>query len=378
MSRRTIQNAGYVYVVAPDIDLPIVQRTWSLVITQLIDELTGFAPDGQVQLHCDNHNFTARVGTGGFAGLAAIPAKATPLLATQSYTAKLSLTASEYLSDSQVVTLLANPAFPGSFTPLDLGTWPLHRNAISIYGSVNLVTASGLVAVAGASVSLTSLWRNAAQPAAPYDLVTLSGVLAAARPAASTLQKVLMTLPGPTWSLVAEAEPGTASVVLSNATGLAVGNVLGFDLGDPDRAEYATVASISGSVPATVTLALPLGFLHFAWTSTALVTPTAPGTANPVGIAAIAGDRVVLVNHPVNGISSGDVVSITGGTAPIEYQTAALFSVTTDALGNYRMPLLSRVVQFELTANDGVHTPLVSRVVPAYGNDSNRVDFLLS
>jgi hypothetical protein len=51
--------------------------------------------------------------------------------------------------------------------------------------------------------------------------------------------------------------------------------------------------------------------------------------------------------------------------------------VTSDALGNYRLPLLSRVAELELTANDGVHAAVPLLVIPQYGYQDNRVDFLL-
>ena len=83
------------------------------------------------------------------------------------------------------------------------------------------------------------------------------------------------------------------------------------------------------------------------------------------------------MNSPVAGIASGDVVAISGGVSPVEYQFASIFAVTSDALGNYRLPLLSRVAELELTTNDGVHAPVPLPVIPQYGYQDNRVDFLL-
>jgi hypothetical protein len=382
MSRRTVTTATYSYVIAPDADVPVAQRMWSIVITQLLDELTGSAPDGALQLSCNNSTFTARVGSGGFAGLAGIPAKVTPLLATKNYPVTLSVTADGFVVDSKAVTIPANAAFPGVFTPLDLGVWPLHRDPVSIYGSVNLATATGPVPVAGASVTLSTLWRRVGQPPAALDVLTLNGALSAARPIAATVQQVSMIPVGGPYQLVAEAGPGSGAVLLSNTVGLGPGSVLGLDTGDPDRAEYATVASISGSVnpaqPATVALRLPLGLLHFALGSVVSVSPLPAGAVNTLGVDAIAGDLVLLVNQPLAGIATGSVVAINGGASPTEYRTASLFAVTTSALGNYRLPLLSRVAQLDLTANDGVHAAVTELVIPNYGDESNRVDFLLN
>src|ERR1700722_17497152 len=146
MSRRTVTTPDFVYVIAPDVDLPVLQRTWAVVITQLTDELTGNAPAGAVRISCDNPNFTPRVGNSGYAGLAAIPAKALPLLAAQSYHVTLSVAPEGYIPDSRAVTLAA-----GVFPPPPLPVWPFHRDPISIYGSVNLATATGPVPVGGAS-----------------------------------------------------------------------------------------------------------------------------------------------------------------------------------------------------------------------------------
>ncbi len=381
MTRRTFDTADYEYVVSPDADVPVAQRTWAAVITQLTDELNGNAPDGSIRMSCDNPNFTARAGSGGFAGLAVIPARAMPLLTSQNYPVTLSVAVEGYVPDSQALTILADALFPGSFTPLDIGVWPLHRDPLSIYGSVNLATASGPVAVVGASVALTKLWRLVGTAPAALDALTLNAPLGAARPAGANVQQFSMTPAGTPYQLQKETAPGSGTVLLSNTVSLGVGSVLGFDLGDPDRAEFATVVGISGSVnptqPATAALALPLSFLHAAWIPVQRVTPAATGPANALGVAAIAGDRVLLMNSPVAGIASGDVVAISGGVPAIEYQFASIFAVTSDALGNYRLPLLSRVAELELTANDGVHAPVPLLVMPQYGYQDNRVDFLL-
>jgi hypothetical protein len=359
----------------------VAQRTWAAVITQLTDELNGNAPDGAIRMKCDNPNFTARAGSGGFAGLAAIPARAMPLLTSQNYPVELSVAVEGYVADSQAVMILADASFPGSFTPLDIGVWPLHRDPLSIYGSVSLATASGPAAVAGASVALTKLWRLVGTAPAALDALTLNTTLGAARPAGANVQKFSMTLAGTPYQLQKETAPGSNAVLLSNTISLGVGSVVGFDLGDPDRAEYATVVGISGSVsptqPATAVLALPLSSLHASLIPVQRVTPAATGPVNAIGVGAIAGDRVLLMNSPVAGIASGDVVAISGGVPTIEYQFVSVFAVTSDALGNYRLPLLSRVAELELTANDGVHAPVAQLVIPQYGNRDNRVDFLL-
>jgi len=382
MTHRIVQTENYQYVIAPDVDLPIAQRAWAVVITRLIDELTDDEPAGWMGLECSNRNFTTRIGTGGFAGVAAIPLKAMPLHAFMPYPMTLSVTADEYVADSKDITIAADVLFPASFTPVNLGDWPFHRKPVSIYGSVNLAAATGPAPVPGAAISITSLWRKVGLPPAALAPLSLSGVLAAARPAASTVQVYSMTPTGTTYQLVKEAGPGSTSALFSNTLGLAVGNVVGFDLGDPDLEEYATVLSISGSVnpaqPATVQFTFPLQFLHFSLAQISQVTPAPTGAVNNVAVDAIAGDRVLLLNSPIAGIATGDVVAINGGTATTEYQSAAVFSVASDALGNYRLPLLSRVAQLELTANDGVHAPLPQLVLPKYGNPDFRVDFLLN
>jgi hypothetical protein len=246
---------------------------------------------------------------------------------------------------------------------------------------VSLATASGPAAVAGASVTLTKLWRLVGVAPAALEALTLGAPLQAARPATANAQRFSMTPAGTPYQLQKETAPGSSKVLLSNTVSLGVGSVLGFDLANPDRAEYATVVSISGSVnptqPATVALEFPLSFLHAALIPVQRVTPAAAGPVNAVGVAAITGDRVLLITSPMAGIASGDVVGISGGLAAVEYQFASIFAVTSDALGNYRLPLLSRVAELELTANDGVHAAVPLLVIPQYGYQDNRVDFLL-
>jgi hypothetical protein len=387
MARRTYTTTSRRYVIALDVEPPVALQTWAIVMTRIRDELTQRAPDARVRLACDNDAFVPRVGPQGEAGIAAIPAQATPLLNGTAYPVRLSVSADGYVDDARDVTIPSQPSFPAAFTPLDIGVWNLHRQPVDILGRVEL--RQPLVPdtiVVGAVITINRLWHQRPTTLAPgpdpFEPLALSAPCIAARPSLGSVAATTMLVTGGPFRLEREAAPGTSAVLLSNTSGLTPGDVLAFEAADVERAEYVAVSSIDGSAgptqPAIVNLRFPLQRVHRRDVLLDLVTPQPPAATNTIGPAAIAGDRTLLLQSPITAIATGDVVEITGGAAAAEYHIASLATAASDTRGQYRLPPIGRVFQIELKADDGVHTPVLQMVVPEYDAGENRIDFLLN
>jgi hypothetical protein len=377
-----IVDGNWTYVINTDPDVRIAQQPWALVKIDLRDEMTLEPVTSPTRVTSDHPEFTGVARSDGGAGLAVVPASVLSKLKTANYPGVISVDAQGYLPESRNFTILANPTFPDDFQPLDLGQWPLHRQPVAIYGRINLIAGGATTPVAGASVTMTKLWRRVPSPVLspppdPFTLVSLNPVLSAFRPVATTIVRRSLIPVASTFVLLSDLQPGTSSLLLSNTLGLAPGSLLAFDRLDLEHREIVAIASIGGSSgpgqPSPVQLRFPLAYRHFGVEVVAL---GVPGPSNTLGVPAIVGDRVALANSAA-GIVSGNLVEINGGTAGAEYRTASVFSVLSDVRGFYLLPLLSRVGQIELTANDGVHTPVAQTVIPEYNQSRNRVDFIL-
>jgi hypothetical protein len=380
MAREVIDANNRQYIVNFDEDLPVAKRIWALIKISLVDELTGAALSTPARLTADRPNFKTRVGAQG-GGVVGVPFDVLSTLNINPYPTQLSVEAHGYLADTRNVIIPANPFFPGTFQPLNAGDWPLHRRPVALFGRVTLQSGTGLAPVVGAQVSITKIWRKVppavVPPPDPFPPVSLQPDIYAARPVGATLRRQLFVAVPPTFLLLARQNAGDVSLVISNTVGLGPGSVLAFDRMVPERAEYVSIASISGSLtptqPATVRLNFPLFYPH---TGVELVTPLALGVGNNLGVEAIREDTVVLANS-LAGIASADLVEISGGGPAAEYHQLFTFHAVTDARGAYRLPPLSRVARLELVANDGIHAPLPQIVYPDYRQEVNLVDFTL-
>jgi hypothetical protein len=380
MAHSTLTEKNWQYVVNTDADLPVAQRLWAVVKTELRDELTNGPLAGSTRLTSDHPEFIGIARTEGGAGLLGVPANVLSQHKTQTYPLRVAVDSDGYVPDAKSFTIPSSLLFPTDFTPFDLGIWPLRRQPISIYGRVSLISGTDLLPVAGAHVSLTKLWRIIPSPVLnpppdPFVVASLRPALYAARPVGAAITRQPLNLIPSTFTTQKDPQAGDSWVFLSNTVGLAAGQILAFDRLDPEHAEFLTIASITGSTapsqPASVQLLFPLAERH---TAVELMTPGAAGAANTLGVDAIPGEVILLANS-LTGISNTDVIRVAGGSSGPEYHTAFLFAVLSDSRGLYRLPKLSRVAQLELIANDGVHNPVPQPVIPDYREGQNRVDF---
>src|SRR5262245_22027752 len=141
----SIYNAnGIVYTVALDDDLPRGSLPQAVITVLLVDELTGLAPTGDIQIDSTLAGLTPRSGFGGLAGLAGIPTRALSLLRLKDYDVPVQIRTAGYLDVSTVVTILHTSDFPGVFNPPPMKTILLHRQPVTVTGRAVVSSSSGI------------------------------------------------------------------------------------------------------------------------------------------------------------------------------------------------------------------------------------------
>jgi hypothetical protein len=386
-SRQTITFPDRYYVISPDPRLRAGRITQAIVMAQFQDEHTALAPTAALNAFSSFPRLTARSTTEGIAGLTGIPERALPKLRTDPYDVDFRVTARRYLPFLTTVHFVNQNSFPDIFSPRDLGLVTLHRESVDLFGRVVRATATGNVPASGVNVSITGYWLliptpASAPPATPPNLVSLQpGVFLNRSAASARIRRRDFTVTPDVSELLDDAPAGLASLRLSNRVGLAPGEILRIDPGDPGRTEYLIVLTATGSSdptqPAQVTLRYPGRVAHRPGGRVERVTAAAPGANNNLISDAIPGDAVVL-SSALTGIAGATTIEIDDGGPDPEYHTVSLFSVATDAGGFYRLPALNRVGQLELTADDGVNPPVRRIIVPDYELAENLVDIVLS
>jgi len=386
MALATYSANGITYTVALDDDLPAGSLPQAIITVLLADELTALPPQGDIQIDSTVAGLTPRTGLGGLAGLAGIPTRSLPLLGLTDYHVPVQIRAAGYLDVGIVVTILKTIGFPGVFSPPALVTILLHRQPVTLYGRAVVSSSAGITPAAGATVSMTGLWRtlppaNVIVPPDPPDLVSLNPPLYIDRGAAGTqvAGTDFLGAAGPDKKLLADARAGQSVVRLSDCLLLGATDVLAIDSGDPAVTEFIEVLSIvksgADNLPATVTLAYPLIYNHGRNVVAHKVTFQPPGPPTPLAQDAIAGDCCAFLTTLAN-LGASPFVQVQGGPSPIEYHQVSHFTVTCDSAGFFRMPPLSRVAQCTLKGHDGAHPNIDLTVVPDYSPEGTRVDFV--
>jgi len=161
----------------------------------------------------------------------------------------------------------------------------------------------------------------------------------------------------PPRTLVAAAPAGATRIAVSSTGSLAALDLVGLDLADPDRAERVQVVTVHGPAdplsPAEVELRFPLAGEHREGTLVSRI--VAPGAAPPPVLLmaeALEGDQTLAVST-LAGLTAGQVVRISGGTAAPEYRTTDLYEVTTNADGFGRFPPMTGLAAIAVSAVSG-------------------------
>lgn len=377
-----------VYTISPEPELPDGMKTWAVLQALLVDEITSQAPLDAINLHTSFAGLSPRVAPGGKIGFAAIPVRVFPQLRLKDYPVSYVIQAEGYIPLLRTDTFLSasNPSFPDSFGPLDIGTLELHRLPTVIAGRVVLNTGIAFQGIAGATITLTGLWRtpppaNLVVPPDPPDVVSLNPGLYADRPQIGTTVQGLAFLggPGPDKQLLQDAPAGQSLLRVSDRMLIAVGDILAIDTQDPERTEYVSIKTIAGAStadqPALITLDLPLRAVHRQGAIVHKVQFANVGVATQLTSDAIAGDVCLLVNG-VGNLGSAPFLSLQSGGTPTEYHASSYFSAVSDGQGFFRLPPLSRVAQCGLHSHDGTHTDLNVTYQPDYSQEVSRIDFV--
>ena len=389
MGRTTVGAGDRAYTVSFDEGRRRGDLYQSIVMAQLVDELTDQPVQGVVRVTTDLRGARPKTARNGIAGVAGVPSRLMPALASQPYPFSL-----RFQVDGFVPLLSADLSvpqqmnFPDEFTDVDLGQLALRRDPVALtVRTMQLDAQNRLVALPGATVEISAIWRRLADlsgASASADLVALRPVFYAARPQpGTTLEPVTMTpVAEPERKLVASADPGTGHLEVSRTGTLASGSVVGIDGADADRVEYIEVKAVVGpsdpESPATLVLAFPVQYRHGENAKVAEVTPTTLGLpAADLTAAGFAGDATVFVSS-VASFGGAPVVRISGGLPADEYVTAKTYRVTTDTDGYGRMAPLTRVAAVEITAAaPGPLTAPPMPFTPRYGVFENHVHLTL-
>lgn len=334
----------------------------ALVVAQLVDGTTGAPVASPIRVSADLAGMRARVAGSGFAGLVGIPTEVLPLLGSTSYpTTTVTFEADGYVTRHEPVTFTQQVGFPTGFADVELGVLPLRRTPTGVaVATYDLDPANRPRPLAGATVDVTGWWATVADLGSAPLATPLLGVgpgLSVARPTANLDLPALTAPAEPPRTLIAGVAAGATSVAVSTAGALAVGNLVGLDLGDPDRAERVEVTAIDGAAdpvsPAVLTLRFPLRTAHSG--NAPAVRLVAPALGAPVATqtaVSYEGDRTLRVST-LAGLAAGQVVRISGGGAAPEYRTTARYQLVTNADGVGRFPPLSGAAAVAVSATAG-------------------------
>jgi len=383
---QTFNANDLLYTISPETDAPAGQRIWALLQARLLDEMTGQPPLGAISIESSLPGLNARVAPGGIVGFAGVPLHAFPQLAAQGYTVPVVIQAQRYITvllNAPVAQILT---FPNTFAPTDLGVLQMHRLPTVLTGRVVLNTGIDVTPLAGATVTLTGLWRtpppaNLNVPPDPPDVVALKPALYFGRSAAGAqlIGQDFQGVAGPDKQLLQDANANQVLLRLSDRKQIANGDILAIDPDNPERSEYIPIQSIAGAStddqPATVTLSYPLQSTHRRGVIVHKVQFQQVGIATPLAVDAIAGDTCVFLNA-VNNLGAANLVVVQGGGGPTEYHAVSRFNSTSDAQGFFRLPPISRIAQCGLRAHHGAHPDLDVKFSPDYSNEICRLDFV--
>lgn len=393
MARATVVENGLTYTINFD-DPRVVGRAFqSLAVGQLIDEITNQPISSPVTVTTDLVGATVKTAEDGIAGLVGIPLRVFPQLDTSTYSYQLGFQVQGYTPWTAEIDLAVQPGFPAAFTDVDLGQVAMRRTPFVLKGRTVTLNASNVpVGCAGATVAVTGLWRLtqdidviAGPPVVPFA-GTDPGIYAG-RPVGSTLEIVaLPPVVEPPRSLLDDAAVGATRVTVSQSVGLTPGNVVGFDIADPDRVEYIEIAQIFAAndpnSPADLVLRFPLKRRHKVGALVQKVTvPAAGAPAAILAATAEPGDATIFLST-VAALGASQLTRIAGGASVPEYTQSLLYEATADSDGFYRLPAMTRVAAFEVTATRSVPLPALhspaTLFTPDYALYENRLDLTLS
>jgi hypothetical protein len=390
MSQRVVQLHDRTVLFSPDDLVSLASRLQALVKLQVTDELTGKAPDGEIRLQVKERNITWRMSSDGVGGLIGIPQQVFPALRTIDYVVHFTVHVTGYESRDLEVTINKHSSFPDGFTPTQVNL-SLHRKPIVITGRTTRLINGAVAPMASVQVKVTGIWRtpppaNTVVAPDPPNFVSLHPPLYTDRAASSQFlrRQNLVPVTGNDKKLTGDHVPGSNLLRLSNRLGLAVGDIILIDAGQPDLAEFIAVKTVPTTSPADQTTSITLDYspiyAHRRGTIVRTVTPQPPGANRQFAVDAFSGDTCIFLSN-LTSLATAQEVQISGPPGPDEYHKMMQFSVVSDADGYYRLPPLNRVAQLELHAEKTVGAQTFKTTTafrPDYRQRENHLDFLLT
>ena len=386
MTRRIVEVKDRTYTFSPDDEVSLAGRTWAIVSARVVDEMTLEPPKNTLTITTDESGLMPHVINAGLVGLVGRPGQVFPDLANQSYQVNLTVMAEGYIPRQEQVAIAQNPNFPNTFEPAEFDLF-MHRRPVTIRGRTTVANGNTTSPIGNATVTITGVWRtfppaNVVVNADPPNVVSLQPSLYFFRTAATgRLRRRAMTpVVGEDKRLLDEVPKGSNNLRLSDRVNLSPGDIILIEPANRDLSEYLIIDTISGAStadqPAKITLTYPVAYHHRHGPLVQKVTPQILGPINQFAQDAIAGDTCVFLAS-LNGLDPGGVVEISGGGNPAEYHALSRFTKTSDSDGYFRLPLLSRVAQLEIQADDaGAHPTITRTFSPDYSHRENRIDFV--
>ncbi|MBB3219841.1 hypothetical protein [Pseudoduganella umbonata] len=285
---------------------------------------------------------------------------------------------------------IGDPVVADAFEPLELGALPLHRRPIAIRGRTVARAAGGTVPVANATVRVSRIWRTTADvrnhlPPVPASMAGMAPGLYAERAATTAVTPIAPAMPAGEEKLAtAPVSAGAGAIALTDSVNLVAGtSVLAIDPADPARHERIAVTALAPAFtpaePVTATLRYPLRNAHALGAVATRIAPGGPvGAAKQLADSALPGDQLVFLDDAALPALAGTVRIGAGASA--EFQQYALFDVTSDAGGYYRLPPLHRIAQVEVEAGAAGHPDISvannNAIVfqPGYGSEETWLD----
>lgn len=358
----------------------------SLVMAQLVDELNGEPIDRPIRITHDVPHAAPKSMAFGVCGLVGVPRQCFPNLAGQPYTATFSFDVLGFEPVESEHTFALDPSFPDTFADANLLQVGLRRTPTVVSGrTVQLDVQNRSQPVAGATVDVSGIWRSvadidlAAGPDNGARFLSLSPALSVDRGAAD-LTIVTLTPAGAPTSLTASAAAGDTLIDVLTPAGIAPGSVVRIGLNDPDRVEHLLVVQVLArsdvNSPGQLRLAHPLRRSH--------------GRGEPVDVVAVAGagpdasftegsrrgDSLVFVDTTAP-FGSSQAVRLSTPGMDDEFATGYRLTAVSDAEGFYRLPRVSRIAAFRVSAVAGPLTATAD-FTPNYGLFSNGLDLTIS
>jgi hypothetical protein len=378
---RTVSVGGENWRYAPDVPPPsVAERSQAILQAQLLDEVLNAPPAPPVAATTTVKGAVARLAAGGRAGVIGRPALAFFAPAIANAPLDLTVLAQGFLPLELTAKVGAQPGYPNAFAPKDLGTVALHRNPVRIMGRL-ISRATG--PLNGGTVTVTGIWpvlqRPPGAPAAPNGMPAFAGLYADR--AAGSIRRRNFTPAALAQTLQRPGSPGDSELRLSDSQGLAVGQVLGIDWGDPERLELIGIAALNpGSTadqPASVTLDHQLRREHAEQSPAARAVPSGgAGPTNAITRPARRGDATVWTAGLAGIGAATTAIQISGAPAPDEYQPTTTYAADSGLEGDYVLPPIHRIATLELTATHPTKSPLVRQVSLIWNASVQTVDFL--